>query len=525
MLLQSWKAMAMRTVSSTHGDTFKSVSNREINKTSEGWKTTSYDIKTMGAIDSRVTEDNILGSKQMIAIRDAGGNIIDYKFAIEHDEKQDLLGLNLSATSTLGSMYANLLDLHFAKDINERIYNSVIADSVENIQKKNIDRTGTLGTYGDETKNMEEYVIISPNSKDSVGREIWEAMPRDMKSKIAEGNSKSELFVRRSVAAYLFGYRDPSINDADIMKYLPHMVRTFLQMSEMLWKEIVAQGKIGVVIKMPIVPIMNILSNFLYSTMMGDMPWKVASRQFKATKATIEFLKVKDKIVVLENKINSKTITKKELNDLSSLRSQQNSNYVKKYFDAGLYTSLSEDLTMDENKNDGTIARTIESGLDKMPKIVKDGLKLAFMSQDTKMFKFMQTATSMSDFVARISRDEYLESKGMKKDERFRRIRDDFINYELSDSRFITYLDKMGLLMFTKFAFGILKPLKKGLLENPANLILAGAMQELTGDADDVLDKLPFGGKFGGTTYWPDETIVNSILPRGALLAGDVMGI
>jgi hypothetical protein len=105
-----------------------------------------------------------------------------------------------------------------------------------------------------------------------------------------------------------------------------------------------------------------------------------------------------------------------------------------------------------ESGNNTSLAtQYIDKKLKGAPQMVKTGLDWVFLTERTKLHKFMSTSTQYSDFVGRYSYYHLKTSKGMSKAEAIRNATDMFVNYTKPNSPFLEYANQMGFVMFTKY--------------------------------------------------------------------------
>ena len=146
-VLEQWKRGAVGITSSAHGDTYKSLFNREINQSKNGWMTTQAGVDALTAAHTnRIFSGKDVKLDQTIAVRDEDGKVVDYKFAVNHLDRESIMGLDLAASNIIGRSTANLYDLAATVNLNDKILDEIVKESADNISKRNINRGGVIGT-------------------------------------------------------------------------------------------------------------------------------------------------------------------------------------------------------------------------------------------------------------------------------------------------------------------------------------------------------------------------------------------
>ena len=158
-------------------------------------------------------------------------------------------------------------------------------------------------------------------------------------------------------------------------------------------------------------------------------------------------------------------------------------NPVTESIEAGLMPTLVDDVETSVNKSyfPGDIEKFLTKQTDKLNPTVKNVGKVIFLAEDTTAYKMMNNAVKMTDFVGRhVLYTHLVETKGVKKGEAAAIATEEFVNFNLPTHRMVEYLNKLGLLMFTKYGIRVLKTVKGNAMERPYEtitaLLQAGAM-------------------------------------------------
>jgi hypothetical protein len=204
-------------------------------------------------------------------------------------------------------------------------------------------------------------------------------------------------------------------------------------------------------------------------------------------------------------------ITKEIAQEMSILESAISINEMSYLHDEGLASTVAEEgsykdkhQTMLYNKTER--ARNI---FDKLPKVVKDTLKVASISEGTKVYKLLDEIAQMGDITSRHVLIKWEEDKAKQqgiefdKNKAINLAKFLFIQYHTVTNDLVQYGNDIGLLMFSKFAVKTLKVLTYMVGHHPARLIALGLFEEMF-----------------ATTEWIWHTSMNKLAnPISAMLA------
>lgn len=436
----------------------------------------------------------------MAPVLDNFGNVSDYRYMMNKERKESLLGMDRRVVNIIGRMYASTYDKEKSSIFNDEVMKIIKEDSDKNyVEGSNIGR------------NSKEYVRIEKNSSNKEIRELWAVMPDSVKSQFPEG-----FPIRRDIMHSVLGYRELSVTDMPGVKYLPDTVKNSMRVAESLWKEIVKITKIDIVLKIPAVLIGNVISNFMYSVTSGEMPHKIAALQLQGIKELNEYLGKTKEIIRLEGKINAGRATDVEKRKVSALKNDLQTSSVKDLIDEGFYMSIIEELGLEEFSIEKWLEAKIDKKLEWLPSIVKTGLDYAFITHRTPIFKALNMATQYSDFVARYAQYSLMIKKGIDKDKAIKTVRDAYINYNKPNSRFVEWANQMGLVMFTKYFTRIQRVIRDSAETHPLRMMLAIIGQDLlTGDVEDITDQSIFTKNMGNIFYSPLDVFLGATHPHG----------
>jgi hypothetical protein len=230
---------------------------------------------------------------------------------------------------------------------------------------------------------------------------------------------------------------------------------------------------------------------------------------------------------------------------------------VKELFDLGMYQAVIEDVNMYKLGETNSVVEKIDGVVGKSPKVIKTPLQWAYLSKETEWYKTNQYILQMSDLVARDvmnrkqklldkkeadgKRDlpyEYRKLKGMLKGDkrielsgterteflkwaeqtRHVNLLRYFINYNLPNGRGEEYLNRIGLLMFTKYVKRIQRVISDVSIKHPitgtATLLAAGVGMdlEMIQDSSFMVKAGDDYGLFGLTSVHSPVDILMTVL-------------
>lgn len=412
------------------------------------------------------------------------GKRTTYGISIGKDLYSDATKADKTIPKLLGAMIAEADERVSGTELNKRVMKEAWNDMAKNYKRKDM-----------KNGKWREYIEIGPDAQfmkghkrsEEYSKRVWKNMPQNVKQEILDrGEGHQYIAVRVDLTDMYFGTRAPSILDTKIPKMfggktiderlrekdLDALVNGVKFAGE-LWEEVIRLYKKDVVIKLPETVLDNILSNINYSWMMGQFIWDTVEQHIRMFTNTKKYLDMKDKALALDVKIASMSgknrrdmlIKKKELIELMKI------NPVHPLMEAGLFTTIAEDLQGVETNAKGRIDQLTEGFKNKVPKIIKDVGSMLYLTEDTQLFKFMQTAVTYSDFVARANRYHYLiDVEKLTHSQAIKQILDEFNNYGRHISDTFNWLDKMSPIQFHRYILGANKNLATRLKTNPLNI-------------------------------------------------------
>lgn len=430
------------------------------------------------------------------------GEIINYRYVMSDQVKDDILHRDTSFDDVMGIMMANLA----VKD-DIRTQNATLVDVLNKMHSEDVD-------------NRDQYVLIGKRSADPKYREIYRMLPRDMQEQMKATGSSDGIFVRRDVVDLLFGYHKYTLANVwklpkDERKLYQQMFTGFVEMifgkkaamrvrqGEELMQALAKTVKDIIVIKSGMVTLGNMVSNVVLLKMMGVPLTDIikghkdsysAMRKYKKQNQEVEQLRIKLASANLTN--NQRTVYESRMIELED---DMAANPVVDMIDQGLLSTIVEDVDteVEEYKLRQKVKRKVseagwedrlEDATNRIPKGLRDVAKEALVMQGSNLYDFLSEAAQFSDFGARYVLYKNKVEKGMSPEQAAGYVMDIFIDYDLPTHKGMQYLNDLGLLLFTKYLIRVQRIIGKTFLENPARTTMIMLLQNFFGDIPDIMD-------------------------------------
>lgn len=509
--------------------------------------------------------DTIYG---VTAVLNDAGKVTDYRYMMDKETKKGLLKQDTRISEVMARSFGTLLDKDLSKQHNEKVLESLKQDMFDN---------WTEGTKGND--GLTDYTLIGPNVADPEMRKLYYMLPKEFHEFVNNTDDKT-LAVRSDLHHLYFGYSHMTIaNFPGLSKVTPQVLMKVIKFAEMMWMELVKIVKTNILMKMPTVLLSNIFANFMYGVMRGYDPLTLVSMQIESYRDITAYNKSVKEIQSLENDIREMgvvlekdTITPSRKASLTSQiriarqkqdavkrRMETNYSHIHELVQLGLDQNV-EDVTNDTDSDTNRITGFFDEQLQKTPELVRNGLDILFITKRTKFYKIANEFLEVSDLVSRDvqnrleKKNEMKQADGIKalptwwleqqegsynptqrltgeerkkflaqaKEHREYELVEDFINYTKPSSRIEEYLNKVGILMFTKYV----KRIQRIIMKNTSNAPIKTAVVAL---AVGFLGGLPsiheqsflvkdwYGDSLGPGNifpiYSPSEHFMNFITP------------
>jgi len=399
----------------------------------------------------------------MMPIIDAWGNITDYSIHMKHNMVEKHLNQNLQFDEVLATMFSNLEDKLASKDMNIKVITELHKYSKKHYKDNPKRFINILGS-----KNRDEYFNVLPAH---TRYEITRRATYDKKTK------SKQFFVDMSLLDEVFGYQLPSVSTLSVFKKHPVAERR-AKVFEKVVREVVAFVKETIIIRIPIVPAVNIISNYVSSFLHGvpigyiNKTWSEGVRELHMYQNDAESLRLID-LKILGNPTHNQVVQLERKR--AKLIFRMNNNKVAKFMDMGLFNSITEDI----NQNEFTYRRKLQGKISNSKVLSKfkgapsEVVNQLYMGEKTSTFKFLMHLTQISDFVARYTLYKY-DTEVLKLDEEtaYKSMVDMFVSYDRPLNKYIQYGNDHGFLFFIKYWIRIQRPALKLVKDKPVNVAL-----------------------------------------------------
>jgi hypothetical protein len=430
----------------------------------------------------------------------------DFRYSLDKDQKIKILGMERKVSAIIGRSYAATYDKVASDSFNAKLLVVIEEDAIENIGKHR-SRTG---------KNNKEYIDIAPNSLHHDVKDFWKILPASIKLKFPKG-----FPVRRDLMYSYLGYREMSITDLPLLSGMlndssefKNVIKYSLQFAEKLWQEMIKITKIDIIIRTPSVFIGNIVSNFVLSYMSGYSMAEIAKLQYQGVKELNQYTEGLHESLKLGAKLEAGVITKSEVRRLNTIKNNLLNSPVKDLVDEGFFTTIIEEMEQGNGGSGSYFNKLAKDKLKSMPKIFSDGIDLLYITENTKLFKFMEKGIQASDFAARYAQYHLMIEKGVDKEKAIKIVRDNYINYNKPNSKAMEWANQMGFIMFTKYFTRIQRVIRDYGKNHPAKVLLAFLGQEyVIGDIDDPIDQSAVNKDIGNMVYNPADNVLRVFTP------------
>lgn len=442
----------------------------------------------------------------MIPVFNPDGDIVDLRYEMSENAREDLLEKRYELGEVLGSMAGATVDKTNSSEIN-----ALVVDHLEAMWQ--------------ESNSISDFVRISDDSSDPKIREIWKMLPDEtrqgLKGRFGHENG-GVLYVRRDLMDLTFGYRkfdigelwnnpetagaarqlfltvagyvlDPvSIKRVEkVIAYNPNSRSKLRARSiQRAIEEVVKEAKDILVVKNFFTLLGNVLSNWALLSLSGMSVVNGARLMSEGWTEVMKYQENEKAVFKLEQQLAMVTMTAAKQRELKSkilrLKDDMAKSPVAPLVQVGLFQTIVEDIdtTEDPYSHKSQLFKKLDGMTSNVPQGVKDALNVATLGHDTSAYKFLNQATQISDFAARYAQYVHYTTRTknpMSHEQAIDEIIRNFVNYDVPQNRTLQAMNDLGLIMFTKYYMRIQRPLWRLLWDNPTRALGLHLFDEMLG--------------------------------------------
>ena len=449
--------------------------------------------------------------------------VSDYRITMSNANKISDLNMEMDGLTILSKMYASQ-----NTKLNASGRNKILVEFLKDDMKTNMNPTSKRDL------DNNKYILVTENTSNKFLKEAWKVLPKEL----LEAAKEKNFYIREDWLQRLFGTPNISLNDmAIIHNKANRYIKRFISIAEYAIKIVASLAKTNILLKIPGVLISNIISNINYSIMTGTNPAKVIRKTIENYKATKDYIENKKALNAIIFKERIGTATKRELQLKNWYISKLENNIVHPLMEKGMYQAIIEDSNVTDIESISRLHKVINNNkiVNKLPKSIKQIGKQLYITEGTFIYDFMQQLTQFSDFASRATEYQLQMEKApekytiIKKDGKtIRRLNDNwvkyeekvtkdvweaFINYDVPQSSLMQYLNDMGILMFTKYAFRIQKVIAKNILDNPIGVLMFMLSQSYIVNTEDIMEQNIFNKHWSALLHNPLDNFIDVAIP------------
>lgn len=473
----------------------------------------------------------------LVPVYNKAGQVVDFRYTMSKENKKKFLNQDLRISQVLPRSIASIEHQVRRDELNKAALLVIQEDMMNNWKEGEIGEDGTT-----------EYALIGPNSADPEMQELFRMLPETYRNFIMSRTDKT-MAVPRSLLRIYFGGQHMKTSELPGFKQLPGFIKSMVDVVEGIWMELIKISKGAILLKMPVILVLNMASNILYQVNNGRIDIVQLIRDYReSTKEVGDYIKNQRKATRLNREIlslrasagrtkNKESLRKKisqKTAELKRLEMALLQNPAHELFEAGMYQSHVEDLAGSTLNDSNRLSRAVNDKLEKLPKPVRMAAELAYLTQNTSWYKMSQEVLQQSDMISRLVDNKskvreahrmmdgskrlpkwWLEDKDkdyperkvltgeekeqfLAKEQRIRMetLLDNYINYTLPNGNAEEYLNRLGIIMFTKYYKRVQKNIVNTASSNPIKTALLMSVILAGVDLDTVQDYAMIGRMF-----------------------------
>lgn len=395
----------------------------------------------------------------LIPTYDTQGAILDYHYEMGHTARDALLERDNSFDELLATLNGGLEFKPEMFNQQKQIAKAIAQDAKQNVAKR-----------------PNEYIQLDFNSKDPDVQRVIKMIPYSFRTELQKqfGKHAKSYPIHKSMYTATFGYQAYSVvniwDKLDNNKKLnlaENLLRGMFDLAfkqngrkralqaERIIQDTMTFIKDMIVIRSGGVLLGNILSNTYLLMTLGINPVRILKdmtfswRNSKNYRTMVNRIEEINALLMTTNSTKDKSLLNREK---KQLQESLNRNPMKEYMEAGLMSTIVEDLTKpNETSYKTELQKKVDSYVDLIPKPISNAINELTIGDGSMLHNFLSEATQFSDLSAKYTLAKYLHENGTDKDKAIYEAQLSFINYDIPTNQFLDYMNRMGLMMFTKF--------------------------------------------------------------------------
>ena len=450
----------------------------------------------------RAAHNRLLGHKEapgvkMLPIYNEQLGISDYRYPMSEKNKLQVLKKEQPIERVLGRMFASISAKLNSTQINAKLVDLIWREwtALGTGKNKSPDHKFVeigpdvfkLDPLGNLVKDADDKPIINKEARD-----MYNILPEPMRKDLQDRFGGKSFWLRDTIVNTALGFRKQSISNIEIgpignRKKLFGKHAPVVRQAERIWQEIVQLERIKIAVLTPAVVIGNSVSNTMMLLAQGVSPGYIRKKGAEAIAAMRQYQKDVREADLLELEIGGAKVLNKNtramVSKLARLKVRIRHNPVAAMIEAGLFTSITEDLGLDDDNIRGKLlTKTKErlEGRSKAGDIAIKSVQELYMLPGSKGYQAGVAATQYGDFVARyVLFKHQTEVKHIDRTTALNHALFSFIYYDMPQNKSLQYLNDSGLIMFTKFFLRIQSVVARLYTQNPVSAFGVLGVQQL----------------------------------------------
>ncbi len=453
----------------------------------KGYKTNAL-IEIQNQLNGNFTSgDNIANP-----IYNEKGKVVNYRYEMKHSTRVEALKLQPSFSDVTGNTMA-----HSKDKVNTKLINRLAVDSL----KKDYDK------FKNKPRDLQQYVFIGRQSTDPKLRELWFKLPYDTQLHIMSTWGEQGMYVRERSLNDIFGYRELRVRDITeslnkrfnnkffetMNKYASH--HKFLRGEDITY-EAMKMVKDVIVVKSCVTGLFNISSNIILTATKTGSLFTTVTNMLEGYKYANEYMRLSHEVDQLSLKLQTKKMAPDEyravLSEKLKLQDQVHNNPIHFLIKNGVFQTVVEDMDSENELFSYTteLMEKTEKYTNKVPEFVKDLAKFGLVTHDTRLYKGLFKLVQFGDFTARYALYLHNKENGMSDLDNINDIMETYVDYDYATHPFLSFLNRLNIMMFTKYIIRIQKILVKTAIDRPLSILAMSMGQAGLGDVEDPYDTI-----------------------------------